>query len=152
MVQHRTSFLSTSLKRWNKDWRQYQHCNIKSICRVNVLNYIELLRVNSSNKITLDYFIQHRENGPGWNSASTSTKYRLDESNELPRTVSTPKYYPPYRIHSSWSTQRVYSQIGRWTVDSAKNDEKERIMRYEQVTKNTTKPMRLIEVRERKRF
>ena len=52
---------------------------------------MELLRVNSSNKITLDYFIQHRENGPGWNSASTSTKYRLDESNELPRTVSTPK-------------------------------------------------------------
>ena len=37
-------------------------------------------------------------------------------------------------------------------VDSAKNDEKERIMRYEQVTKNTTKPMRLLEVRERKRF
>jgi hypothetical protein len=49
-------------------------------------------------------------------------------------------------------TQIVYSQIGWWTVDSAKNDEKERIMRYEQVTKNTTKPMRLIEVRERKRF
>ena len=41
---------------------------------------------------------------------------------------------------------------GQWTVDSAKNDEKERIMRYEQVIKNTTKPMRLIEVRERKRF
>ena len=59
------------------DARLLEYNSIRAyMYRVNVLEHIDGIHVYSSIKTTLHYFFQLRENGPGWDTISTS--FHLD--------------------------------------------------------------------------
>ena len=91
----------------------------------------EVANVQPSNEISSFYIVQHRENGPGWNSTSTS----FDSLSVYESTIHSPNYYCShteykvycimlienrYNLYISKSFYILSSNIGKMVQDGTR--------------------------------